>query len=623
MTPRGRGERVEATTLASATVRCSPAPTAAATLPLMRPRPRRRSAVLPALLAPLSLLACKPAPSSPLAPTTSPATAATPRSEPAPSEPVPQPSAIVYGHVRIPSPTAFISALRTGPLLPEAQRSMVDESFLRSMIAMVVPAGSRFSENIDLSRPMGCVVTSYRLHEIPLACVVGYQGGLPKLVEDLGPEGYLNGNDDHAAYRFEGRSVFLVAMGQHVALSFAPDLIAATRLRLQQDLIDAPIGDEELQAVAFPGVILDDTREQLLALVDEIGRAQPPGPAQAAMMDAQRKQWMSWGELDRAELWLDVSLERVRVGYRGTALAGTATEKAYAAARELPSVPAAESLMAQLPASSMMTMGMRMDFGSLLDDPMLGAYTQALATLDGPDAAMATRYRQGFELWRELSTGQAAGALLHERGTKGGLVFTYGLKPGADALPRLREYFAQLSGTADAPGFFTTEVRPAALRVGKARADLVTMSLTPTFTATPGGASFAKLLGEAPRIQIAVVQRGDTLTMAMAPAKVDRYLRRALAAADGKAPLGDLTAAREVLVAQASDTMRFTASLSAIVRWLDQIDAIPPVTLAIPERLDDLVVAMRPAGERQREVTIDVSATMLAALYQLGPTKTP
>lgn len=590
----------------------------------MRPRPRHRAAVLPTLLAPLSLLACKPAPSAPLAPTAAPATAATPISEPAPSaEPVPKPSAIVYGHVRIASPTAFISALRTGPLLPEAQRSMLDESFLRSMIAMAVPAGSRFSDGIDLTRPMGCVITSHRLHDVPVACVVGYQGGLPKLVENLGPEGYLNGNDDHAAYRFEGRSVFLAAIGQHVAFSFAPDLIAATRHHLQQDLIDAPPGDEELQAVAFPGVILDDNGDQLLAFVDQLGRAQPPGPAQEAMLEAQRKQWLSWGELERAELWLDVSPERVRMGYRGTALAGTATEKAYAAARERPAVPAAKSLMAQLPASSMLTMGMRMDFGSMIDDPMFGAYTQALTTLDGPDAAMATRYRQGFELWREISTGEAAGALLHERGTKGGLVIAYGLHPGIDALPRLREYFTQLSGSPDAPGFFTTEVRPGALRVGKARGDLVTMSLTPTFTATPGGASFARLLGETPRIQIALVQRGDTLTMAMAPAKVDRYMRRALAAADGKEPLGNLTAARELLVAQASDTVLFTASMSAIVRWLDQIDAVPPVTVAIPERLDDLVVALRPAGERQREVTIDLSATMLGALYQLGPTKTP
>jgi hypothetical protein len=584
----------------------------------MRSRPRRRSAVLTTLLAPLSLLACKPAPSSPLQPTEPAVTTTAPVPEPAAAELVPPPSPIVYGLVRIPSPTGLISALRTGPLLPAAQRSMLDESFLRSMLAMAIPAGSRFSEHVDLTQPMGCVVTSYRLHDIPLACVVGYQGGLSKLVKDLGPEGYINGSDDHAAYRFEGRSIFLSAMGQHVAFSFAPDLIAATRERLQRDLVSAPIGDEELLVTAFPSVILDDTREQLLAFVDQIGRTQPPGPGQEAMVEAQRKQWQSLGELDRAELWLDVSTERVRLGYRGTALAGTATERAYAAARDVPVVPAAKSLMAELPASALVTMGMRFDMSSLLDDPMLGAYTQALATLDGADSALAEQYREGFAIWREISTGHAAGALLHERGTKGGVVIVYGLRPGVDAMPRLREYFQRMKGVSSTASPFAFELRPGAFRAGKARGDLATMTLGAAFMAKPGAASVTKALGDPPRIHMAFVQRGDTLTMAMAPAKVDRYLRRALAAADGEEPLGKLTAARAVLEARAEDTMLFTVGMSGLVGWLDRIDAIDPVTVVIPERFDDLVVAMRPAGERQREVTLDVSATMLAALFQLS-----
>lgn len=586
----------------------------------MRSRPRRRSAVLPTLLAPLSLLACKPAPSSPREPSEPAVTPTAPLAAPASAaaEPVPPPSPIVYGFVRIPSPTGFISALRTGPLLPEGQRTLLDESFLRSMLAMAIPAGSRFGEHVDLTQPMGCIVTSYRLHDIPLACVVGYQGGLPKLVQDLGPEGYINGSDDHAAYRFEGRSIFLSAMGQHVAFSFAPDLIAATRERLQRDLVDAPIGDEEVIVTAFPSVILDDIREQLLAFVDQIGRTQPPGPGLEAMAEAQRKQWQSLGELERAELWLDVSIERVRLGYRGTALAGTATEQAYAAARDVPVVPAAKSLMAELPASALATMGMRFDMGSLLEDPALGAYTQALAMLDGPDSALAEQYRGGFAMWRELSTGHAAGALLHERGTKGGVVIAYGLHPGVDAMPRLREYFRRMTAATGPSSLFTLELRPGAVRAGKARGDLVTMTFGAAFMAQPGGAAVTKVLGDPPRFHLAFVQRGDTLTMAMAPAKVDRYLRRALAAADGEEPLGNLTAAREVIEAQAADTMLLTVGMAGLVRWLDRIDAIVPVTVVIPERLDDLVVAMRPAGERQREVTLDLSATMLAALFQLS-----
>ena len=62
---------------------------------------------------------------------------------------------------------------------------------------------------------------------------------------------------------------------------------------------------------------------------------------------------------------------------------------------------------------------------------------------------------------------------MHERGTKGGIVLAYGLRPGTDAMPRLREYFRRLQGSATSPGYFTTEVRPGALRAGKTRAALL------------------------------------------------------------------------------------------------------------------------------------------------------
>jgi hypothetical protein len=403
-------------------------------------------------------------------------------------------------------------------------------------------------------------------------------------------------------------------MGQHIAFAFAPDLIAATRDRLQRDIVDAPVGEEELVATAYPSVIFEDARDRIDAFVEQMSRAQadPGNPFTDAMKDTQRRQLLSWGELEQLDVWLDVSPIRARLGYRGTARPGTATENGYAATHHHP--PAAE-LLSQLPAEAIGVMGIQVDMAAMIDDPMLGSYVQAVSSLQGSDVAvaMADQYRQNMVLWRELFGSHAAVALLHERGTKGGVVIVYRLQPGVDALPRLREMLSPSSSALP----FRFEHRPGAFRAGKLRGDVWTMKPTETMPpATREG--LVQLLGDPPHFQAAYVQRGEVLYMAMAPQKVDRYLRRALAAADGKSALGERESARSFIESHAGDTLVVSAGMAATLRWLDQIDAIPPPAIVIPERPDDVLLTLRPAGERQREMVIDVSAAMIQALFELG-----
>lgn len=572
---------------------------------------RLRSALVPALL---PLLACKPAPVAPqptIAPTPTAAPEPTTTTPAASSTPAP---AIVYGHVRIPSPTGLLAALRSSPL-PAGQRSLFDESMIRSMLVMTVGLRGRVSEHLDLERPMGCVVTSFRLHDLPLACVVGYQGGFGQLVEDLGPEGFVAGGEDYAAYRFDGRSVYLAAMGDHVAVSFEPELIAATRDRLQRDIVDAPIGDEEFIATAFPAVVFSDAEDQIMAFVDQTSRAQalPEGVSREMAVEAQRRQWLSWGEIERADLWLDLSPERVRFGYRGTAVPGTATERGYAAG---PALARERDLVSRLPASSLAVGGLNFDMAAMTDDPMLGAYVHAMTSLDGSDAARAAaeQYRKSMAIWTELFAGHASMALLHERDGKGGVVMGYRLRAGADALPRLREVLATASST---DGGFRFDPEPETLRVGKARGHVWTMK--PTAALAPQARTAAsKLLGDPPRLHFAYVQRGDQLLMVITPDRPERYLRRALAAADGKATIASRKDLADVLAAHAGDTLFVSAGFAPVAGWLARIGAIAPLKLSMPERLDDVVISVRPAGERQREATLELSASMVAALFELG-----
>jgi hypothetical protein len=164
---------------------------------------------------------------------------------------------------------------------------------------------------------------------------------------------------------------------------------------------------------------------------------------------------------------------------------------------------------------------------------------------------------------------------------------------------------------------FRFDPKPASLRVGKRRGDVWTMK--PTAALDPKArTAMSKALGDPPRLHFAYVQRGDQLFMMITPDRPERYLQRALAAADGKASLASRKQASAIVASHAGDTLFVAVGFAPIVRWLDQIDAIDPPKLSVPERLDDFVFTVRPAGERRREATLDVSASMLAALFELG-----
>lgn len=576
--------------------------------------PRPRVSVRASLIAPLALLACKPAaPEPPDIDTTMPA------AEPSPvplaraaADLEAPPPAIVYGYIRI-ADLGRALPLVADQLAPPSQRMAINETMVRMGLQMAILNGREaVAEHLDFGRPMGCVMVSPKHHDKPLACAVGYRGGLSGLVEDLGPSGYVAGGDDFAEYRFEGQPYYFTAMGDHVAVALAPDLVAATRDRLQRDIIDAPAGAEDFVITAFPAVIFEDAEEEILGFIDQMAKEAPPSGFRSDGIEAQRKQWLSFGELERADLWLDLDgdAQRTRFGYRGTAAPGTPTEKAYAGMRngglDL-------DLLSELPADALAVGGMRYDAHSLMDDPMMGAYAQAWATVgdDGTGAAMAEMYSKSLAIWAEISTGRAAMAFVHEPGTKGGVVMTQRLVSDADVLDRLRKSMTDMTAAMnDGPIPMRVSVKKGAIRVGKLRGDRL------TFTATKEEAKRAlQQAWGAPGLEMAIVQRGDVLYMAMAPKKADRYIKRALGATKGKGGLGGVAGASELLAAHSGDSMFLAVSLHRVLQWLEVIGAEVP-KLGLAAHPDDVTLSMHPAGERQREVVLDLSPRVLGALYQ-------
>lgn len=566
--------------------------------------------VLTSALVP-SLLACKPAPSQsafeglPLPPGDDVAA-------PAPRPLPPPPPAAIYGHVRVPSPSKLLAELRN--VVPLVQRPALDEAVLRNVLRMQMGEKAAIADHLDLSRPMGCVVASPKRAKLPVACAVGYVGGLSALLEDLGPEGRMSVADDHAHYQFGSDQVFLAAMGDHVAVALAPELIADTRAQLQREIIDAPAGGEEVVAVVHPAVIFDDARAEIDDFIAKIATT-PSVAVNPGYAELQRRQWLSYAELEHITLWADLADGGVRLGYRGTALPGTATEKAYRAGAELG---LDAELMGALPADSLAVFGVAMSFASLVDDPNVAAYMDALGAAGADAAELARRSREGMLAWTELGTGHAAVALLHERGTKGAMVMAYRIKPGIDAVGKLRTLMLGIYDGPSVKSLFDLRLREGAFRAGKVRGDLYALTPTAKAIAQPGMSAFFGKLGPDPSLQAAYVQRGDVLYLAMSAGKgADRALRRALAVRPG-AGVGARPEARALLDAHRSDHVMLGVDVAAVAKWLVAIGAIEPPAFPMPPGLDGAQLSWRSGAERQREVEVAASPALVQAIVQLA-----
>lgn len=582
----------------------------------MHPRVLRRLAITP-----LALCVCKPAaPPQPAIDTTIPAKVAD-HATPAAAEPETLPAPAIYGHVRIPSPIHLLDQVRD-QMLPAAQRMMFNEAMLRSLIAMQLGERSAIAQNVDLTRPMGCVVTSAERHAQPVACVIAYSGGLEGLVEDLGAEGYISGGDGYASYRIDGQPVYLNAIDSHVAIAFAPDLTAATRDRLQRDIIGVAPGPEDLSGTVFPAVIFDDIPEQVEAFIERAATGNSgTHPLQQAQGESRRQQLRSYGDLERADVWLDVAPERVRVGYRGTARPETATAKAYEAERQ---IAPDDALVRSLPAESFAVGSMRFDPHSFSNDPVFGATIRALSSMDdsGAAAGLAEVYQQSMALWGEIFTGHAAVAMLHEKGTKGGVVISYRLRPGVEAAPKLREVFARMAGVEKDVLPIAITLEPRALRIGKTRGDLMTMrpagELRAQLQARGSIETLERALGGPVQLQLAFAQQGDVLYMTFSLRDAKRYLTRVMAAGRGKDDLQHDAEAKARLTPLADASMYMLIDVRRTIEWLIAIDAVKRPPGPLGGQLDDVVLSLRPGGDRQREIWVDVSQDLVDDLVALG-----
>ncbi len=532
------------------------------------------------------------------------------------------PEAVIYGHFQIPSLEGLIKEVAQ-QLVPTPVRSMVNEDQLRSMLASALPRPT-LAENLDFSLPMGCVVTSPKWHDLPLVCAIGYRGGLDGLVQDLGADGYLSGGEGFAAYRIEGQPIYLTAMESHVAVAFAPELTASTRDMLRSQVIEVRPGGADLTGTARLAAIFEDAGDEIRAFSDLANQSSntPTGSElldayRTATADASAEQWKSMGELGRTQLSLDIQPDRVRVMGEHHAQQGTETAKSYA---ELAGARHDAALTGALPAGSLMAFGMSMDIEGMTRDPMTGAYLEALRTMKGSPAveAVASMFDRSMTMWAGLGATAAAGAVWIEPKTPGGMVFAYRLGEGVQAMPLMRALLQETSAERKAMlQSFHFKVENNALRVGGVRADVVTIAPKGDVRFPPRFSTLRKALGSKLRLRWAFAQKGDVFYMVMAPKKIERYLKRVLAAAEGKRNLLSRPDVVKMLDAHAQDSALVLVNVGGIVDWLVTLGLVDPLSTPIPGTLGDVTLwGRRPAADR-RQLAMDVSQELVDHLLAL------
>ncbi|MEM6292441.1 MAG: hypothetical protein AAGA54_14295 [Myxococcota bacterium] len=159
----------------------------------------------------------------------------------------------VLGHFMMGNTATMMKKVKE-QLAPPSLAGMVDVEAMKALAAGQLGPKGEVVRKIDLEKPFGCAMVDSKVHEAPVACVVGYEGGAEALVADLGPENKAPDGKGHvAAYNIDGETVFIDALDDQVVLSPHAEIFDLAKGYLKSNIVDRgseSIADVEL--VMYP-----------------------------------------------------------------------------------------------------------------------------------------------------------------------------------------------------------------------------------------------------------------------------------------------------------------------------------------------------------------------------------
>ncbi len=392
----------------------------------------------------------------------------------------------VWGHFVVAHPDETVERVAER-LAPPMFAPMVSVAQMKSMLAMQFEGRPEVVQHIDLSKPFGCVMVNPKQHDDPIACAIGYDGGLTQLVEDLGQEGYRSGGDGYASYELGGETFYLRAFGGHVGVALDPSLLAATQGALKTSVLEPGTADRDVFFAARPRVIYKDARSEIEAFYGEMERSmtqvpsnQPGAEYAQNMISAMIDMYRSFGDLETAEGVFKIGKNRTLMAYRASAAEGTPTATQYARDAERDALDVA--LIEALPDDAFFVAGGNLDFANVMNDPWAGAYFRALEGMKAADGTDLGEMMEGIvSKMGEVMAGPISGGAFPNKGSAGALAGVYAVKPGQDAMAVVREYATRYTLSNMMPAYdeyVKSAYKENAFSVAGAKVD--TMTFTPT-----------------------------------------------------------------------------------------------------------------------------------------------
>lgn len=536
----------------------------------------------------------------------------------------------VWGHFVVPAPDKTITRV-ADQYAPPGMGMLLSVSQVKSMLAMPLEGRSEVAKHLDLTKPFGCVLVNPKQNDQPVACAVGYEGGITQLVEDMGQEGYQSGGADYAAYEVSGETFYFKGWGDHVGVALDPTLLADAGATIEASIIKPGKADRDFYSKAKPKVIFADAREEIEGFFSEMEQTMNSAPTGApgseyagASAKAALDMYRSFSDLKSAEFLFRIGKQRSRTIYRSTAAQGTDTAKQYERDAKLPTVDVA--MMEALPDDAFFISGMSFDFAHIMEDPWIGPYMRMLSGMKAADGTdLGTAMTKMFSEMGDVMAGPVAAAAFPVKGSAGAMVATYAVKPGKEALPVMRAFLESYKMESLMPSFgeyVKTTYKKGAFTVGGVKADTFTMAPTKKALAEmKKDGDFAKLKKVLGQVQftMAYAEKNGRMHLVMTTAKPKKALEKMLKAASGKGNIGKFGSARKRVKKHADGTTLLMLDIKGMSAWLrsldfdGDLDDMPKVGLG----LDDVVWTGRINKKGKKEYEFSISQPLIDQLRSL------
>lgn len=307
----------------------------------------------------------------------------------------------ILGHVRVGDPFGALAKLGN-QVLPSDMASRLSPDGIKQVISEIEnPVARAVGGHLDLARPIACAVIDPAAHELPLACVFGYTGGLSGLTTDLadaaqlGADGRLRATAGSTPLFFDALDDDIVVTGDAESFRSAEGYLRA---------LARPGGQRDLEAVLHAAHVASQFRPQLtelaLRLVREWGGEGVQADTIALGLDALEELAALASYVERVEVHATVAPEGLVVGASAVPVANARLQ------RVLEQAPALDpALMQWAPAGTMLLATERHD----PDDALLAkvpAFARRLA-VSVPAAYLEQPVGQVLDGWEALLRSQA------------------------------------------------------------------------------------------------------------------------------------------------------------------------------------------------------------------------